>query len=162
MDTLFAMETSGKPSQGHSFYYLLVTDKVFVYVVAMNLKGDVLQAIEQFYKEIGTPEAIVCDAAGEKKSNNLRKFCRDIIMNLRVLEEGTLWGNKAELYISLIKEEVRKDTKESDCPITLGIFCGSTSEDQRHNGERSIPVACIQHAYSTNWIRRGHLQSFSV
>ena len=36
-----------------------------------------------------------------------------------MLEEGTPWANRAELYIGLIKEAVRKDLKESDCPIVF-------------------------------------------
>ena len=118
----------------------------------IKLKGEVLHEIEQFSKEIDATEATICGAGGEQTSNDIRKFCRDIGKTLRALDEVTPWANKVELHIGLIKEEVRKDTKESDCPITLGIFCGSTSEDQRHNGERSISVVCIQHAYSTNWI----------
>jgi hypothetical protein len=40
-----------------------------------------------------------------------------------VLEEGTPWANKAELYIGLIKEAVRKDMKESNCPFVLWDYC---------------------------------------
>ena len=39
------------------------------------------------------------------------------------MEEGTLWANKAELYIGLIKELVRKDIKESDYPIAFWDYC---------------------------------------
>ena len=36
---------------------------------------------------------------------------------LRYLEEGTPWANKAELCVGLIKEAVRKDMKETKCPL---------------------------------------------
>ncbi len=42
---------------------------------------------------------------------------------MQVLEEGTPWANKAELYIGLIKEAVRKDMKESDCPLVSWDYC---------------------------------------
>jgi hypothetical protein len=42
---------------------------------------------------------------------------------MRVLEEGTPWSNKAELYIGLIKEAVRKDMKDSDCPLAFWDYC---------------------------------------
>ena len=42
---------------------------------------------------------------------------------LRVLEEGTPWANKAELYIGLMKEAVRKDMKESNCPLPFWDYC---------------------------------------
>jgi hypothetical protein len=46
-------------------------------------------------------------------------FLGEIGTTLRVLEEGTPWANKAELYIGLIKEAVRKDMKDSNCPLAF-------------------------------------------
>jgi hypothetical protein len=46
--------------------------------------------------------------AGEQTPQPLRKFFNEIGTMLRVLEEGTPWVNKADLYIGLIKEAVRK------------------------------------------------------
>ena len=42
---------------------------------------------------------------------------------LRALEEGTPWSNKAELYIKLMKEAVRKDMKEANCPLRFWDYC---------------------------------------
>ena len=42
---------------------------------------------------------------------------------LRALEEGTPWANNAELYIGVIKEAVKRDMRESDCPIPLWDYC---------------------------------------
>ena len=96
----------------------------YVYVVPMSSKSEVLQAVKEFAKEIGAPEAVICDAAREQKSKSLRKFLGEIGTTLRILEEGTPWANKAELYIGLIKEAVRKDMKDSDCPLAfLGLLC---------------------------------------
>ena len=82
----------------------------------MKSKSEVLQAVNRFSKEIGPPDAIISDAAGEQTSKSLSKYCSDISTTLRYLEEGNPWANKAEILIGLIKEAVRKDTKESDCP----------------------------------------------
>jgi hypothetical protein len=106
MDTFFATKKAGKSTRGHSCCQLFVTDKGFVYVVPMKSKSEVLQAVKQFAKEIGAPDAIISDAAAEQKSQKLRKFCSEIGTTLRILEEGTPWANKAELYIGLIKEAV--------------------------------------------------------
>jgi hypothetical protein len=78
MDTFFAMKTAGKSSRGHSCCQLFVTDNFFVYVVPMRSKKEVLQAVKQFAKEIGAPDAIIADAAREQKSLELRKFCSEI------------------------------------------------------------------------------------
>ncbi len=123
MDTFFATSKAGKSSRGNSCCQLFVTDKGFVYVVPMRSKSDVLEAVKQFAKETGAPDAIISDAAAEQKSQKLRKFCSEIGTTLRILEEGTPWANKAELYIGLIKEAVRKDMRESDCPLAFWDYC---------------------------------------
>jgi hypothetical protein len=119
MDTFFATKKAGKSSRGHNCCQLFVTDKGFVHVVPMKSKAEVLQAVKQFAKDIGAPDAIICDMAGEQTSHALKRFCQEIGTTLRLLEEGTPWANKAELCIGLIKEAVRKDMKESDCPLPL-------------------------------------------
>jgi hypothetical protein len=123
MDTFFATKTAGKSSRGHSCCQLFLTDKGFVYVGPMRSKKEVFQAVKQFAKEIGAPDAIIADAAREQKSLELWKFCSKIGTTLRVLEEGTPWTNKAKLYIGLIKEAVRKDMKASDCPLVFWDYC---------------------------------------
>jgi hypothetical protein len=84
---------------------------------------DILHAVKEFAKEIGAPDAIICDAAREQKSQDIRKFLGEIGTTLRVLEEGTPWANKAGLYIGLIKEAVRKDMKASNCPLAFWDYC---------------------------------------
>jgi hypothetical protein len=123
MDTFFATKKTGKSSRNNTCCQLFVTDKGFVYVVPMKSKSEVLQALKQFAKEVGAPEAIICDAAREQMSQELRRFCNAIGSTLSVLEEGTPWANKAELYIGLIKEATQKDMKESNCPLAFWDYC---------------------------------------
>ena len=78
----------------------------------MKKESEVHLAIKQFPKEIGAPDSFVADMSGEQMSSEVKKFCHDIGTTLRGLEEGTPWSNKAELYIELIKEAVRKDMHE--------------------------------------------------
>ena len=116
MDTFFATSKSGKSTRQNSCCQLCVKDRGFIYVVLMKLRSDVLQAVKQFAKEIGTPEAIIADSLKEQKLKELRQLLTEIGSTLRLLEENTPWDNKAELYIGIIKEAVRKDMKESECP----------------------------------------------
>jgi hypothetical protein len=103
---------------------LFVTDKGFVYVVPMTTKGEVTKAIKLFAKEIGAPDAIICDAAREQEiSKEVRSFCTKMGTALCVLEENTPWANRAELYIGIVKEAVRKDMKESNCPLAFWDYC---------------------------------------
>ena len=89
----------------------------------MLSKSEVLQAVKQFAKEIDAPDAIICDAAGEQTSLDLRKFWLDIGTTLRVLEEDTPWANKAEWCFGLLKEAVRKDLSDSNSPLVLWEYC---------------------------------------
>jgi len=123
MDTFFATSLAGKSSRMHTCCQLFVTDKGFVYVVPMRKESDVLLAVKQFAKEIGAPEALIVDAAKAQTSRALRQFCAEIGTTFRVLEENTPWANKAELYIGLVKEAVRKDMKESDSPLAFWDYC---------------------------------------
>ena len=89
----------------------------------MKRKSEVLAALKQFAKAVGAPDAIVSDMAKEQVSQDVRNFCNTIGTTLQALEEGTPWSNKAELYIKLKKEAVRKDMKESNCPLCFWDYC---------------------------------------
>ena len=117
MDTLFATKKEGKLSHGNTCCQLFVADKGFLHVVPMKQKSEVFMAVKMFAKEIGAPNAIVCDMAKELTSAKLKGFLNDIGTSLCALEEGTPWANKAELYIKLMKEAVQKDMRESHSPL---------------------------------------------
>ena len=123
MDTFFATKKGGQSSRGHTCCQLFVTDKGFVYVVPMRRKGEVLQAMKQFAKEVGAPDAFIADMSGEQMSKEVKAFCNEIGTTLRALEEGTPWANKAELYIGLLKESVRQDMKDSNSPMVFWDYC---------------------------------------
>ena len=123
IDTFFATKKGGQSSRGHTCCQLFVTDKRFPYVVPMHRKLEVLQALKQFAKEIGAPTLIIADMSGEQMSHDVLKFCNNIGTTLWALEEGTPWSNKAELYIGLLKEAVRKDMRESNSPMILWDYC---------------------------------------
>ena len=123
MDTFFATKNGGKSSRGNTCCQLFVSDTGFVYVVPMRKKSDVLSAVKQFAKEIGAPDAIVCDAAGEQTSIDLKRFMNSVGTTLRVLEQNTPWSNRAELYVGLMKEAVRRDMRSSKCPLVFWDYC---------------------------------------
>ena len=82
---------------------LFVTDKGFVHVIPMTKKSEVPIALKMFAKDIGTPDAIICDAAREQIYKEVHDFFCKIGSSICVLEEGTPWANRAELYIVLLK-----------------------------------------------------------
>lgn len=72
---------------------------------------------------MGLPLALTVDPAEEHTSNFVRKFCHQVGTTLRILEESTQWANRAELYVGLLKEAIRKDLRRSNCPLRLRDFC---------------------------------------
>ena len=123
MDTIFVTKKARKLSRGNNCCQLFVSDKGFLSAVLMKSKSEAPAALKMFAKEIGAPDAIVCDAAGEQKSNAVNKFCHQIVTTLRYLEEGTPWAKLSELYIGLIKESVCEDMKVSDSPLVFWDYC---------------------------------------
>ena len=124
---VFCNKEIWKSSWVHTCCLLFVTNKDFYIFLPMKCKGrgggGVIQSVKPFSKEIGAPDAIICDASGDQKSNNLRKLWRYTGTTLWVLEEGTPWVNKTELYICLIKEAFIKYMKETNCSNDFGDYC---------------------------------------
>ena len=78
MDTFLATKKGGRSTRGHTCCQLFVTDKEFLYVMPMQWKSEVLQAIKQFAKEIGVPTSIIADMSGDQTSQEVRKFSNNI------------------------------------------------------------------------------------
>ena len=78
---------------------------------------------QKICKKIGALDAIISDASKAQTNDAVRRFCTNIGTSLRVLEVGTPWANKEELYIGIIKEATRKDMKESGAPIFFWDYC---------------------------------------
>ena len=49
----------------------------------------------------------------------MKGFCNKIGTTLKLLEQGTQWANRAELYVGLVKEAVRKEICLSNSPLVL-------------------------------------------
>ena len=64
-DTFFSTKEAKKSSRGNTYCQIFVTGKRFIYFVTMKSKGLVPQAMNQFAKEIGAPEAFFLDYSGE-------------------------------------------------------------------------------------------------
>ena len=88
---------------------IFVSDKGYIFIVAMKSVSEFPKALKMFAKEVGVPEAIISDSQKCHKSKKVRQFYHKIRTTLRVLEGWTQWDNRAELYVGLFKEAVRKD-----------------------------------------------------
>ena len=100
-----------------------MSDLGYVAIYPMKSKGEFYDALHLFCKEIGVPNSLVVDPSGEQTSSKVKKFCHQVGTTLRILEESTQWANRAELYIGLFKESIRKDLAESNSPLKLWDYC---------------------------------------
>ena len=121
MDTFFAT-AKAKSIRGYTMMQLFVSDKGYTKVYGMSSTSQIPQAQRLFCKEVGVPNVFVCDPHSAQKSKEVRAFCHKIGSTLRVLEERTQHANRAELYIGLIKEGIRKDMRESNSPLVLWCY----------------------------------------
>ena len=122
MDTFF-VTAKAKSVRGFTMMQLFVSDKGFLKVYGMKTVKDIALAVKLFAKEVGAPDCFVCDPQANQKSKEVRDFCSQIGTTLRVLEESTQHANRAELYIGLLKESIRKDIRESGSPLRLWCYC---------------------------------------
>lgn len=121
-DTFF-VTASGKSTRGNTSAQIFVSDKGFVAIYPMKHKSDFPDALHLFCKEVGVPESLIVDPSGEQTSRKVKKFCNQVGTSLRILGESTQWANRAELYVGLFKEAVRKDLRKTNCPLKLWDFC---------------------------------------
>ena len=117
-DTFF-VDKRATTKEGFTCMQLFVSDKGFVAVYPMKSKGEFVDALKLFCKEIGIPYRLVMDPSGEQTSAKAKKTMSDLGIQSQFLEESTQWANRAELYIGLLKQQIRKDMRKSQCPMVL-------------------------------------------
>ena len=121
-DTFF-VHKKATTKEGFTCMQLFVSDKGFVAVYPMKSKSEFPNALKLFCKEIGVPERLIVDGAGEQTSGKVKSFTQEVGTTLQILEENTQWANRAELYIGLLKKQIRKDLQESKSPMVLWHLC---------------------------------------
>ena len=89
----------------------------------MHSSNSYLLALKQFAKDVGALKVLVCDSHPTQTKPDAKEFCTQIGTTLHVLEAETLWANRAELYVILMKEATRKDMRVSGSPLVLWDYC---------------------------------------
>ena len=116
-DTMHAKKH--KSTRGNICCQVFVSDKGYIAVYPMKSQEEFQSALHWFCKEDGVPTHMVMDGHNAQNNSNVRKFSNQVGMTLRILERATPWANRAELYIGLLKEAVRKDMRASNSPMVL-------------------------------------------
>ena len=117
-DTFF-VKKKAKSTRGYTCCQVFVSDMGFIFVYCMEHQRHYEHALKAFSKEVGAPDTLVCDPHPSQISKKVRAYCQKIGTTLRALEARTQWADRAELYVGLLKEAVRKDLRESNAPLVL-------------------------------------------
>ena len=71
---------------------------------------------ELFCKEVGVPVNLIVDEVSAQQNLSVKWFWDQVVTTLNMLEHATPWANRAELYVGLLMEVVRKDTRGQTIP----------------------------------------------
>lgn len=122
---IFCVTKAGTSSRKHKHMQLFVSDTGCMYVVLMKSKTEIVQAVEQFVKEIRVSTTLILDPEGTQSSTDLKKTASEMNCTLKYIKRESQWANLAELYIDFIKESIHKDLKDLDSPL---VFCDHCAE----------------------------------
>ena len=112
-----------KSYRGNTCAQVFVSDKGYIYVCPMRKEADYYDALKQFSKKVGAPHTLVCDGAKTQKKREVKEYLNKIGTRHRVLELRTQWANRAELWIGILKEAVRRDLRMSHSPLVFWDYC---------------------------------------
>ena len=98
---------------------VFVSDKSYISVYPMRSQEEFETTLHWFCKQVGVPNTLIADAHKLQTSYKIKRFCDQVGTTLRVLERNTPWANRAELYIGILKEAVRKDLRSTNSPMQL-------------------------------------------
>ena len=118
-----------KSTRGYTHMQIFVSDKGYVKVYPMKSLTEYPSALRQFAKEVGAPYILVADPHKSHASKEVMDFCNKIGTTLRLLEQKTQWVNRAELYVGLTKEAVRKDIRLMGSPLVLWDYAAERRSD---------------------------------
>ena len=138
-DTMHATPKA-KSTRKNKCCQVFVSDKGFVATYPMESQEQFSDALHWFCKQIGVPHTMVMDAHKAQTQSSTKRFCDQVGTTLRILERGTPWANRAELYIGLLKEAVRKDMRESNSPMVLWDYC----MERRTRIHNAVPRSLFQ------------------
>ena len=124
MDTFFVKKKKLASTRGNTCCQVFVTEHNYVTPKSMvSRKSGFPKALKAFFKEEGVPPAIVADSAKDQALGESLKVCQQVGCEIRELEQGTPYSNRAERYVGILKEKVLREMKQSKSPMKLWDYC---------------------------------------
>ena len=120
-DTLFSNSVS---IVGNSCAQLYYDPNGFMYVYPMSSKREAGESLDQFVNDVGIPNQLVYDGAGEQvgRRSQFDKSVRHYKINNHLIEPFSPWQNRAESGIRIIKAKWRRLMIKRKVPKRLWDF----------------------------------------
>ena len=90
---------------------------------AMSAKSEAHNTLSSLFHDVGVPDTMVADGAGEEVAGEFRKKCRDAGCHIHQTEPYTPKSNRAELAIRELKKKTRRLMVAKKSPERLWDDC---------------------------------------
>ena len=111
--------TKNKSKKGKQYCQVFTIDKVRIDVFPMKSQDEFDTTLHWFYEEVGVSINLIVDGFGAQKKSSVKRLSDKVGKTFKTLERASPWATRAELYVGLLKECVRKDIMESNYPMVL-------------------------------------------
>jgi len=122
MDTFFTAKRLGPSTRGCTCCQIFVTEFGHVFGVPLQSKaGERIKfVLKKYFKDIGVPPMIICDAAREQVQGDALLLCNEAGCQIYELAKDTPAANRAEHYIKMIKDATKKNLVTTNVPCYFG------------------------------------------
>jgi len=122
MDTFFTAKRLGPSTRGFTCCQIFVTEFGHVFGVSLQSKaGERIKfALKKYFKDVGVPPMIICDAAREQMQGDALLLCNEAGCQIYELAKDTPAANRAEHYIKMIKDATKKNLVTTNVPCYFG------------------------------------------
>ena len=110
-------------------------------------------------QKVVLPYSLVVDGHYAQTSNEVKRLCDQFGTTLKILEAGTPWANRAELYIGWLKEAVRKDLRASNAPMVLWDYAIQRRASIHNDVPRTLLQADGQMPHVSNFGFQGDISN---
>ena len=105
--------------RGFTCAQIFATEFGYIFTAPMKKRAELTSTVKLFCKEVGVPPKLIADKAKEKILGDTKRLCDLSECKIIQLEKGIPAANRAERYIQMIKNKVKKDLTTSDSPLVF-------------------------------------------
>jgi len=112
-----------KSTRGFECAQVFVTDQHYTKIYPMKSKSEAFTALNSFCHNVGIPNPLVTDNAGEETFGDWEEVRKKFLMEQRYTEPHSPWQNKAELEIWELRKHYRRIMHKKRVPEVLWCYC---------------------------------------